>query len=143
MALFNSNTQLFNDDTQTQGQLSVDGVRNQMLANIAKYLAILVGPPPTGGTLTLNVRTVTSATPVQTNDYALRCDATSAPFAVTLPAVATSAGRFFEFKKVDGTTNAVTIQGDSYIDGAPSYSLNFENQSVQLGCNGVSWDVYE
>lgn len=127
---------------QPQGTIAVDNVRNQMLAQIAKYLAQLVTPTPGGGSLTLNTRTTSASTTVTATDYAIRCDATTGALIITLPAIVSSNGRILAFKKIDGSTNAVTIQGDALIDNAATYSLNFGSQAVEIQGNGVTWDIY-
>lgn len=69
-------------------------------------------------------------------------DATSAGFTITLPPAAT-AGDGFEvtFLKIDSSTAAVTIDGDDTetINGATTYVLSAQWQSVRLRCNGTTW----
>ncbi|MDE2096503.1 MAG: hypothetical protein KGL39_04595 [Patescibacteria group bacterium] len=79
--------------------------------------------------------------PVGTKDYTIRCDATSAGFTITLPAVASNTGRLLNIKKIDSTANQITISGDGNIDGQAQYYLSFQNQSIQIQSNGSTWDI--
>jgi hypothetical protein len=62
---------------------------------------------------------------------------------ITLPAVASSTDRIYHIKKV-GATHAdddVVISGDGNIDGAASYTLNYQYESITLVCNGTNWFI--
>jgi hypothetical protein len=70
------------------------------------------------------------------------CDATSAGFTVTLPPAAT-AGDGFEvsIKKVDSTSNNVTIDGEGAetIDGDATLVITTQYVSYTLVCDGSNW----
>lgn len=69
-------------------------------------------------------------------------DATSAGFTITLPAAATAGDGFkVSFKKIDSSANAVTIDGDGSetIDGATTYVLSTQYQSVTVVSDGSNW----
>ena len=91
----------------------------------------------------LAIRTVTTAPTILANDHTLLCDATAAGFSVVLPAAATNSGRILNVKKIDATTNVVTIDGNASetIDGALTYAINEQYRSIQLQCNGSNWYV--
>lgn len=70
-------------------------------------------------------------------------DASGGAFTVTLPAASLS-GRIFIIKKADSSGNAITISraGSDTIDGATSYSLSAQYQSVTLIADGgTGWMV--
>lgn len=68
------------------------------------------------------------------------CDATSAAFAVTLPAVAPGLAPI-TVKKTDASANAVTVTraGSATIDGATTYALGTQYKSVTLISDGTNW----
>lgn len=75
------------------------------------------------------------------------CDATSGAFAVTLPSVVSvTNGPIVYIKKIDSSTNDVTIAADGgdTIDGSGTYVLSAENQAVALSSDGVSaWRIVD
>lgn len=76
------------------------------------------------------------------NDRIISCDATSAAFTVTLPAVANVYSGFkVTVKKTDSSANAVTVDGDGAetIEGIASVLLRNKNDCVTLVSNGTSW----
>jgi hypothetical protein len=89
------------------------------------------------------IDTVTGAHALIGNNSTLLCNATGGAFTVTLPVAAAHPGRVFTIKKIDASVNAVTIDGDGAetIDGAATYALTAQWQSVVLQCNGTSWFV--
>lgn len=73
-----------------------------------------------------------------------KADATTAPFALTLPAASTCSGKIFIIKKSDASANAVTVTraGADTIDGATTYALSTQYQSVTLISDGSAlWMV--
>lgn len=87
------------------------------------------------------VTTVTTAATVPAASLpVVLANASSAPFTVTLPAVA--AGKVAVVKKVDSTANAVTVAPASgTIDGLASLSLTREGQVFAVVCDGTNWFV--
>jgi hypothetical protein len=71
------------------------------------------------------------------------CDATSAAFAVTLPAANVSSGREFIIKKIDASANAVTVTraGTDTIDGATTYALSTQHAFVTIISDGTAWRI--
>lgn len=64
--------------------------------------------------------------------------------AITLPAVAGVAGRVYHIKKVGAThvdDEVVITPTDGTIDGAATYTLNYQYESVTLVCNGSNWFI--
>jgi hypothetical protein len=76
-------------------------------------------------------------------DNLIRCDATAAPFSVTLPAAASSAAMQIHIKKVDTTTNRVTIDADGteLIDDVETFDLRAVGESIMLQCDGTGWSI--
>lgn len=70
-------------------------------------------------------------------------DATSAAFAVTLPLAADVPGWTFRVKKMDASANAVTVtaSGTDLIDGAGTFPLTVQYQSVTVQSDGAAWWV--
>jgi hypothetical protein len=64
--------------------------------------------------------------------------------AITLPAVASSTDRIYHIKKV-GATHAddevVVTPTDGTIDGAATYTLNYQYESITLVCDGSNWFI--
>jgi hypothetical protein len=89
----------------------------------------------------VNVRDVNSTSSVQATDYCLRCVQTGA-ITITLPAKAQNVGRVLVFKDTLGNanTNPITLTGDSSdrIDGALTYIIDNDTESVTLICDGIN-----
>ena len=75
--------------------------------------------------------------------HTLLCNNTSGGITVTLPAVASSEGRVYHIKKISGAGNDVVLDGASSetIDGAATYTLDIQYESVTLVCNGSAWYI--
>lgn len=93
-----------------------------------------------------NVRTVTAAGPTAlTADDAgmVILDATSNAVAITLPAVnaVTGVPLMFEFVRIDGTANAVTVSragADTFVGGATSFTLVGQGDQRTIGGDATS-----
>lgn len=88
----------------------------------------------------------TSAYTVVSSDRnkTILCDATSAAFTITLPDAATIGDGFMvKIKKVDSSTNAVTVDGDASetIDGETTFSLSYQYDSIIIICDGSEWHI--
>lgn len=73
-------------------------------------------------------------------------DATSGAITVNLPAAATiGSGKRYIIKKIDSSTNAVTIDGNSteLIDGAQNTTLNTQYESLEIICDGTGWHIIQ
>lgn len=76
----------------------------------------------------------------------LLCNPTSGQLTVTLPPVSGLGGRTYHIKKISATsspTNDVVIDGNASetIDGATTYTLDIQYESVTLVCNGSAWYI--
>mgnify|MGYP001469683354 CR=1 FL=1 len=89
----------------------------------------------------VDVRDVNSTSSVQATDYCLRCVQTGA-ITITLPAKAQNVGRVLVFKDILGNAGAnnITIDGDGsdQIDGAATFVLNQNRQSLTIVCDGIN-----
>ena len=87
------------------------------------------------------INTNTTLTPAEDH---VRVDSSSAPVVITLPLAASNIGLQYTIKKVDSSTNSVTIQttGGDTIDGAATLSWNVPYQSwtIIAGAAG-QWDI--
>lgn len=89
----------------------------------------------------LQTDTVTGAVTLSDAYGTVLGDATLGAFAVTLPPAADLPGWTFRVKKVDASANAVTVtpDGTETIDGAASYPLTVQYQSVTVQSDGTGW----
>ena len=91
--------------------------------------------------MTVKVRDVNSTSSVQDSDYVLRCIQGSA-ITLTLPPKSSSQGRVLVFKDIMGnaSSNNITIDGDGSdtIDGALSYTMSTNKQSITIVCDGIN-----
>jgi len=62
------------------------------------------------------------------------CDASAGSFRLLLPGVAISAGESYSFKKIDASSNTVTIgvESDGLIDGATDRMLNAQYERARI-----------
>lgn len=69
------------------------------------------------------------------------CNASSNPISVTLPLASTCEGVVFTIKKVDATTNVVTIlpSGSDTIDGVTSHTISQQFVSYIFQSDGTTW----
>lgn len=89
------------------------------------------------------ISSTTTTTTLTTTDYTKLCDATSGAFTVNLPAAASNTGRLYNIKKTDSSANAITVDANAseLIDGATTYSLLVQYESVSIQCDGTGWNV--
>ena len=75
-------------------------------------------------------------------DHTHLCDCTSNAITINLPA-ASQAGRRYEIKKIDATSNAVTIDGNGSetIDGATTITITSQYESVTIVSDGQDWFI--
>lgn len=76
-------------------------------------------------------------------DHLVVCDAASGAITVNLPALSGNEGRVITVKKTDNAANNVTLDGDSSetIDGATTYALTTQYDSVTLVASSSEWHV--
>lgn len=76
-------------------------------------------------------------------DSMVKGDATSGNITITLPAVADATGMIYDIKKIDSSVNTVTIAtpGAETIDGAVSYVIRYQHESIPVKSDGSNWWV--
>jgi hypothetical protein len=99
-----------------------------------------------GYQLELNPANVTDAAVSAGVSSIILADATAAAITVTLPDVTTSEGIIYTIKKIDVSENAVTVTphgdaGAEPIDGANTYVLDDQYDTVTIICDGAAWYV--
>lgn len=82
-------------------------------------------------------RVVDANTSVQSGESLLLCNAQGGNITVTLPDLS---ARVLMFKKVDSSANTVTVQGVATIDGAASYVLSAQYDSLRVA-GGAEWHL--
>lgn len=131
-------------------QLSAGGAVTSGVITSADIATALTTPGAIGATtpstgaftgLVTAQRTVTGNTTLTSADYTVFCDATAGNITVTLPAVASHAGRIYNVKKIDASANTVTIDGNASetIDGALTQVISVQYASLSLQTTTTQW----
>lgn len=101
-----------------------------------------------GNTFTINAynakRTAFSTTStLDATHYYAACDATSGSMTINLPTAAGITSRVYIIKKIDSSSNTVTIDPNSTetIEGDSTYVLSAQWDYVRLVSNGTNWEV--
>lgn len=86
-----------------------------------------------------SISTKTASYTATSSDYAILVNAASGAATVTLPA-SPATGQFLVVKKIDATSNFVTVSGNGKnIDGVSSQIINSQWSSLALQYDGSSW----
>ena len=93
----------------------------------------------TGGSFATKIRTLVGSGSVAATDYTVLVDSTGGATAITLPNVATCAGRIYYIKKISSDGNTITISGDGNIDGSASATLTNQYKAYTLQSDGSAW----
>jgi len=94
-----------------------------------------------GGTV-LAVRKIEGGTgpyAITSSDGFINADASSEAFTATLPDATTLSGRSFFIKKTDSSSNNVTVSGTQNIDGAVTFDLIAQYESIRVLSDGIEW----
>jgi len=76
------------------------------------------------------------------NDFTIAVSATGGAVTVALPSASTCSGRLYTIKKVDSSTNAVTIApATGTIDGATTKSLTSQYAVNIVQSDGTNWQI--
>lgn len=77
------------------------------------------------------------------SDHTITGDSTFGSSTITLPAAADVKGIIYNIKKVDGSSNPVTIAANASekIDGATTAVLNTQYESITIHCDGFKWAI--
>lgn len=70
-------------------------------------------------------------------------DASGGNILIGLPAAAVTTGKVYTIKKVDASANTVTIDPNAaeLIDGAATYVLTIQYQTITVVCSGTAWHI--
>ena len=96
-----------------------------------------------GGATRGAYRSVTTTGNVVSGDYLIVADAAGGAITMTLPPAALVPGRIYTFKRINSGANAVVIDpsGAETIDGAATYTLSAQWNSVTIMSNGTAWFI--
>ena len=96
---------------------------------------------PGNTVFTTNTQTVSYT--VGKSDTVIFADATSGNLTVTLPSAPSVPGYRFYIKRIDGSTNVVTLtcNGSGGIDGATNMTIGRQYTSVEVISNGNNWYI--
>ena len=96
-----------------------------------------------GSVMSAQYRNVTTTGNVVSGDYLIVADATGGAITMTLPPAALVPGRIYTFKRINSGANAVVIDpsGAETIDGAATYTLSAQWNSVTIINNGIAWFI--
>jgi hypothetical protein len=85
------------------------------------------------------ITTIGVTTTLGASNYTVLCSAT---LTVNLPAAASNTGRIYNIKNI-GAAATITIDPDASetIDGATTYTLTTQYESVTLQCDGTAWFI--
>jgi hypothetical protein len=92
--------------------------------------------------LNTDVQTVTaSSDTLGSTDHVVLCDCTSNAITINLPAA--QSGRQYHIKKIDSSSNTVTIDGNGAetIDGALTQVISAQYESITIVCDGSNWHI--
>lgn len=96
-----------------------------------------------GSVMSARYRNVTASGSVVSGDYLIVADATGGAITMALPPAALVPGRIYAFKRVNSGANAVVIDPNAAetIDGAATYTLSAQWNSVTIMNNGIAWFI--
>jgi hypothetical protein len=96
-----------------------------------------------GSVMSAQYRNVTTTGNVVSGDYLIVANAAGGAITMTLPPAALVPGRIYTFKRINSGANAVVIDpsGAETIDGAATYTLSAQWNSVTIMNNGIAWFI--
>ena len=91
------------------------------------------------------IATKTATFTAATSEKILLCDATSGAITVDLPTASGNDGQVYRIKKIDSSTNAVTIDpnGSETIEGASTKVIYIQYESVDIVSDGTNWSILQ
>ncbi len=129
------------------------GATTVSVVNKCGWLGIGTSSAPTtlrvAGSISAKVASPTTAYKMGATDFAVFASASSGAFTVTLPPASTATGMIVLIKKMDTSSNSVTVAGagsgttQDYIEGSASRALKKQYDSLQLISNGGhEWMIF-
>jgi hypothetical protein len=94
--------------------------------------------------ISLPIETTTSASiTLDTTNHTILCDCTSNNITVNLPQTSTASGVLYYIKKIDSSSNTITIDGSTSetIDGETTITLSSQYDSLTIQCDGSAWYI--
>lgn len=94
--------------------------------------------------VTFPIETITaSSDTLDATNHTVLCDATSNAITINLPSAVLFEGAIFRIKKIDSSSNYVTIDGDGSetIDGATTLVITTQYNSVTIQSDGSNWNI--
>jgi hypothetical protein len=152
---FGAETLHIGNSIADEARISYDGTADKLYMGIGDgqhitvksdgYVGVGTNAPTSklsvNGSFAAQLSTKTANYTATSADHTLLGDASSGNITITLPAASTCTNRFYIIKKIDITSNTVTIDGNAseLIDGATTYVLSTQYESVTLQCDGTNW----
>ena len=122
---------------------TVDKILGKTLLHTHQATDIIGLTVSQGGTLdATSVITVVNNTTAGT-DSTILVNAASGAVTITLPAAATKTNYFYRIKKIDSSTNTVTVtpNGSDKIDGNATMVIAYQYSCMDLVSNGSNWYI--
>ena len=138
-------------------EIATTGTGNVVRVNSPEFLGLPTAPTAVAGTNSTQIATTAFVTnalntsvvskvanyTLLTNDYTVLCDATTAGFTLTLPAASGLSGKIYVIRKVDDSTNALTISPALQLTQSTLVSsINFA-QTLRVQSNGTNWYIID
>lgn len=122
--------------------LSIDGA-GHLSANVTSVAGKTGAVTLTVSDVSRSIVTETTNYTATTSDYTILVDATAGAVTITLPAASGLTGQVINIKKIDSSSNAVTISraGTDTIDGGTTLSIATQYQAYTVQTNGSAWWV--
>jgi len=115
-------------------------------ANFTRNVTIngnLIVSGTTTGAVSYAISTQTGTYTVLSTDYTILVNAAAGAAVENLPAASSVPGHILNFKKIDSSTNTVTLQpnGTDTIDGSTNKIISSQYTSVTIQSNGSGWFI--
>ena len=92
----------------------------------------------------MSVRHISASQDLSSSDMFVLVDASAGEVTVTLPPALGALNQVFFIKKIDASTNAVTVscRGAETIDGVAAYTLAARYETVAVASDGTNWYIF-
>jgi hypothetical protein len=134
---------LYTDASGTTGDIfyrdSTGNLTRVPIGSTSQVLKVVGGLPAWANAASIATSTKTTSYTVTTTDTAIFANATTASVVITLPAASGVSGYSFFIKRVDSSTNTVTVAANTSetIDGVNSFQIQAQYESYELVCDSV------
>jgi hypothetical protein len=133
--------------TYTNGQLLIGNTTGNTLTKATLTAGTGIAITNGAGSITIAasnaagvqpITTISTATTLGSTNYTVLCNGT---FTVSLPAAASNTGRIYNIKNIGVGTITVDPNAAETIDGAATYTLSTQYESITIQCNGTAWFI--